>query len=231
MTSSFAALVNSAYVLAGIALFVTNEAPVISPSANFLADRFSVAWAGWKFSGCLYMALVNFGVGLGPASALTMVPYIAFDVYAAHYNPQHWTPLAYSFIVLEMFTAITALGGYLKVGGVINALYVLAGVALFATGEAPVVQPDVVFHANSFAVAWAGWKFAGCFFYAMVNLGLDKGLSLALAMVPYVVFDVYAVRDPTHWTPLAGSFILLDGLMGVVGFYAYMSGTPKTKGA
>ena len=46
--SKFAAIVCTAYVLAGIALFVTGEAPVITPSTNFLSDKFAMAWAGWK---------------------------------------------------------------------------------------------------------------------------------------------------------------------------------------
>jgi hypothetical protein len=151
----FSAVVNTLYVLAGVALFATGEAPVVSAGVDFYADKFSVAWAGWKFSGCLYMALVNGGVHLGLASAVAMIPYIAFDVYATQ-DPTHWTPLAYSFIALEAATAVTALMGNLKVGGVINALYVLAGVALFATGEAPVVTAGVDFLGNKFAMAWAG---------------------------------------------------------------------------
>jgi len=88
-TSTAAAIINGVYCLAGVALFATGTAPVIAKGVDFLGNPFWVAWAGWKFSGCLYMALVNFGVGLGRASALTIVPYIAFDIYAAHYNPQH----------------------------------------------------------------------------------------------------------------------------------------------
>ena len=63
----FAAIVNTAYVLAGVALFATGEAPVITPGVDFLSDKFVMAWAGWKFSGCLYMALVNYGVAIGTA--------------------------------------------------------------------------------------------------------------------------------------------------------------------
>ena len=103
-----------------------------------------MAWAGWKFSSCLYMALVNYGIGLGIASFLAMVPYIVFDVIALQ-DPAHWTSLAGGFIVLEAITAVAALAGYLKVGGVINVLYCLAGVALFTTGEAPVITPGVDF--------------------------------------------------------------------------------------
>lgn len=175
----------------------------------------------------MYMALVNWGLDLRTASALTMVPYIAFDIFAVG-DVVHWTPLAYSFIALEVITALAALAGYLKVGGVINALYVLAGLALFTTGEAPVIQPTVDFLGDKFAMSWAGWKFAGCFYYALVNLGAHPGLSLAVAMIPYVGFDVFALQDGTHWTPLAASFIVLDGLMGGLGLLEYLY-APATK--
>lgn len=175
------------------------------------------------------MALVNSGIDLGTAGALTMVPYIAFDVFAV-FDVAHWTPLAYSFIILEMATGLAALSGYLKFGGVINALYVLAGVALFTTGEAPVIQSSVDFLGDKFAQAWAGWKFAGCFYYALVNLGAHPGLSMAIAMIPYVGFDVFALQDGAHWTPLAASFIVLDGLMGGLGLLEYLN-APVTEKA
>jgi len=215
-TSSTAALINGLYVLAGFALFATGTAPVIAEGVNFLGNPFWVAWAGWKFSGCMYMALVNAGVDLGVASALTMLPYILFDVYAVR-DATHWTVAAYGFIVLEALTALTALRGYYKIGGIINALYVLAGVALFVTGEAPVLTPETDFLGDSFAMAWAGWKFAGCGYYALINLGMHGGLALALAMVPYVGFDVLAVQDPIHWTLLAAGFIVFDVAMGLIG--------------
>ena len=91
------------------------------------------------------------------ASCLAMLPYIAFDLFAA-FDEAHWTPLSYAFPVLEVVSAATALAGHLKVGGVINALYVLAGIALFVTGEAPVVAPGVDFFGDKFSMAWAGWK-------------------------------------------------------------------------
>ena len=217
----FAAFVNTAYVLAGVALFATGEAPVITPGVDFLGDKFAMAWAGWKFSGCLYMALVNYGVALGTASAITMVPYIAFDVFALM-DTAHWTQLAAGFIALETLTAVAALTGRLKLGGAINAAYVLAGVALFATGKAPVVAPGVDFLGDKFAMAWAGWKFSGCLYFALVNLGAHSGLAMAITAFPYVWFDCEALGDPAHWTKLAGGFIALDGAMGVLGFKAYL---------
>ena len=53
---------------------------------------------------------------------------------------------------------------------------------------------------------------------------------MGLAMVPYVVFDIFALQDPVHWTPLSASFILLDGAMGVLGLMSYFK-QPKAKGA
>lgn len=220
-----ASFLRRADVLAGVALFITGEAPVVTPATSFLTDKFAMAWAGWKFSGCLYMALVNWGVGLGPCAAIAMVPYIAFDVYAAM-DPAHWTPLSYAFIVLELLTAVCALAGKLTVGGVINALYCLAGLALFTTGEAPVIAPGVDFLGDKFAMAWAGWKFSGCLYFALLNLGAHPGLGMALAMAPYVAVDVFALTDAAHWTPLAASFIPLDGLMGLLGLFEYVMAKP-----
>merc|ERR1711998_287500 len=120
-----------------------------------------------------------------------MVPYIGFDVYAVHYHPEHWTPLAHSFIALEALTLVCCLAGKLKVGAVINFVYVLAGVALFATGEAPVVDPAVKFLSEPFAMAWAGWKFSGCLFFAMVNWGVPVLLSNFVTQIPYLAFDVF----------------------------------------
>merc|ERR1712094_104027 len=154
---------------------------------------------------------------------------MGFDVFAVM-DTAHWTPLAWSFIFLEALTGAAALKGYLSCGGVINSLYCLAGIALFVTGEAPVGVPDTNFLGDKFSMAWAGWKFSGCFYYALVNLGLHGGLAMGLAMVPYVVFDIFALQDPAHWTPLSASFILLDGAMGVLGLMSYFK-QPKAKGA
>ena len=167
------------------------------------------------------MALINFGVGLGPSAAIAMVPYIAFDVLAG-LDEAHWTPLAWSFVLLEALTAAFALKGSYKFGAVVNALYCCAGLALLLTNEAPVVTPGVDFLGNKFAVAWAGWKFSGCLYFALVNLGAHSGLAMAVTAFPYVWFDCDALGDPAHWTKLAGGFIVLDALMGVLGFKAYL---------
>lgn len=233
-----AAGINSAYVLAGVVLFLTGEAPVVQPGVKLFGDKFSMAWAGWKFSGCLYMALVNWGVPLGISSAISMVPYMAFDIFAMQ-DPAHWTPLARAFLVLDGATLVAALvdgrkgSRMLMVGGVINAAYVLAGVALFATGKAPVITPGVDFLGNKFAMAWAGWKFCGCFYFALVNLGVDADLTMAIAMLGYILFDLLAVLDSAHWTSLSGGFIVFDGLMGMLALRAFTSrsakGAKKTK--
>ena len=63
-----------------------------------------------------------------------------------------------------------------------------------------------------------------------VNLGVDLDLSLAVAMIPYCAFDVFAMLDTAHWTPLAASFLLLDGAAGGIGILAYMGvGSKKAK--
>lgn len=225
-----AAIVNIAYVLAGVALFATGEAPVITPGTDFLGNKMAMAWAGWKFIGCFYMACVHLGMDLHRASAIAMVPYIAFDIFAVM-HPEHWTPLAASFIILEAITLCSALSGSLTVGGVINALYTVAGVVLFATGKAPVMNPTFDFFADRFSMAWAGWKFSGCLYFALVNLGMHNGLATAIAMVPYVGFDVFAIANPAHWSPLAYSFIALDGAIGALGLLEWCLETAKKKAA
>ena len=77
-------------------------------------------------------------------------------------------------------------------------------------GEAPVVAPGVNFAGDTFAKTWAGWKFSGCLYFALVTLGPDANLAMALAMVPYVIVDIFAYTDSAHWTPLAAGFIVLD---------------------
>ena len=108
MANKVAAVSNSLYVLAGIALFATGEAPVITPTTDFLGDKFAMAWAGWKFSGCLYFALINFGVPVLLSNAVTMIPYIAFDTFAVQ-DSAHWTPLAQAFIVVEVIILVLSL--------------------------------------------------------------------------------------------------------------------------
>ena len=78
-------------------------------------------------------------------------------------------------------------------------------------------------------MAWAGWKFARCLYFALVNLGFHEGLAMAVAMVEYVCFDVFALQDPAHWTSLAASFIVLDGAMGILGLQAYLADTKHKK--
>jgi hypothetical protein len=80
-------------------------------------------------------------------------------------------------------------------------------------------------------LALRSWKFAGCLYFALVNLGYHDGLAMAVAMVPYVAFDLFALYDPAHWTGLAASFILLDGAMGALGLQDYLTVKNKAKKA
>ena len=106
---------------------------------------------------------------------------------------------------------------------IVCSLYCCAGAALFLTGKAPVItEPGVDFLGNKFAVAWAAWKFSGCLYFALVNLGPDPNLAMAIAMVPYVLVDIFAYKDSAHWTPLAAGFIVLDAAMGALGLKAYL---------
>eukprot|EP01050_Picozoa_sp_SAG11_P018574 SAG11_NODE_2828_length_2935_cov_3.086389_3_plen_354_part_00 len=184
-----------------------------------------MAWAGWKFSGCLHFSLVNFGVSIPLSNAIAMVPYIAFDIFAV-LDTAHWTALAYSFIVVEALVLVLSMLGHLKFGAIMNAAYVLAGIALFATGEAPVVTPGTDFFGNTFAMAWAGWKFSGCLHFSLVNFGVSIPLSNAIAMVPYIAFDIFAVLDTAHWTALAYSFIVVEALVLVLSLHEALDTTP-----
>ena len=231
MPNRMAAYVNAAYCLAGCVLFLTGGAPVIQPTVDFSNNTFAKAWAGWKFSSCFYMALVNFDVDLRAASAATQLLMVVVDVYAAHFHPEHWTALAWGFVALEATVAAAALRGEIWVGGAVNLLYCLAGVSLFVTGASPVLNPNLDFLTDSFAVAWAGWKFSGCLYFALVNLEIENGLALATAMAPYVAFDVFAFQDNEHWTSLAAAFIVLDGGIAIAGLaqHAYYPSWVLTK--
>lgn len=215
----FGAVVNALYVLAGISMFITGHAPVCTQSTNLLNDKFAMAWAGWKFSGCLYFALVNFGCGLRTSNALAMAGYIVFDIFAVE-DPNHWTPLASAFIPLDGAIAVLSLLGHFKFGAVVNTLYVLAGVSMFVTGHAPVTSPSTNLLDDKFAMAWAGWKFSGCLYFALVNFGVNLNVSNAIGMAAYVAFDVFALEDTAHWTSLSGAFILLDGIIGIWSFFS-----------
>ena len=236
----FGAVVNALYVCAGVALFCTGEAPVITPETDLLGDKFAMAWAGWKFSGCLYFALVNFGVSIELSNAVVMLPYIAFDVLAVLYDPENWTPLAWSFIVVEGvvlgLSAVAYLGSDPRstklarhVAALSNALYVLAGIALFATGEAPVITATASekFLSDKFVRAWAGWKFSGCLYFALVNSNVSIPASNIITMIPYIAFDVFAVLDTEHWTSLAYSFIVLEALIMLFSVVAITNAEPS----
>ena len=43
----FCAIVCSLYCCAGVALFLTGKAPVITESTDFFGDTFAYVWAGW----------------------------------------------------------------------------------------------------------------------------------------------------------------------------------------
>merc|ERR1711998_819747 len=199
-------------------------AAVITPETDFLGDSFAMAWAGWKFTGCLFFALTNVGVDLAISNSIAMAIYVAFDIFAVA-DTDHWTPAAYGFIALDGAIVLLMIWTKLKAGGqatcgytvaaVINFLYVLAGCALFATGTAPVITPETDFLGDSFSTAWAGWKFSRCLFFAMVNWGVPLHLCNFVAMLLYTAFDVFAVIDTAHWTVLAYGFILMDGGIGL----------------
>ena len=95
-------------------------------------------------------------------------------------------------------------------------LYTVAGIALFITGESPVLQPGVAFLGDKFRMVWAGWKLCGCFYYALVNLWVDIDLAMVLAMLPYALCDEFAAMDGAHWSRNAAFLPILDGAAGGV---------------
>lgn len=199
---------------------MTNDAPFVSPvvelSDHLRGDKLAMAWAVWAICSRLYIALVNFGVDLRYAAAIVAVPYIAVDVYAA-LDTVHHTSLAWIFVLLELKIMAAALGGKLKYGGVINALYFINGIVLFLFGDLGrphVMQPGVVFLGDKFRMAWAGWKFCGCFYYALINLGFDLDLAMVVAMLPYASCDEFAAMDGAHWSHHAAFLPMLDGIAG-----------------
>merc|ERR1711998_48775 len=170
---------------------------------------------GWKFTGCLFFALVNWGVSLPVCNVVAMTAYVAFDIFAVM-DTAHWTPAAYGFILIDGLIGVLSLRGHFKFGAVANFLYVLAGIALFTTGSAPVITADTDFTGDPFAMAWAGWKFTGCLFFALVNWGVSLPVCNVVVTTAYVAFDIFAVMDTAHWTPAAYGFILIDGLIGAM---------------
>ena len=157
----FAAYLNLALAVAWLALFFTNDALFVSHevdlSDHLRGDAFAMAWAGSAICSRLYIALVNYGVELRYATAIFVIPSLAVGVLAA-LATSSFTSLAWAMVLLDLKILANALQGKLKVGGVIHALYTVAGVALFMTGESPVMQPGVAFLGDKFRMVWAGWK-------------------------------------------------------------------------
>ena len=194
----FAAYLNAALAAAWLALFFTNDALFVSHevelSDHLRGDAFAMAWAGSAICSRLYIALVNYGLELKYATAIFCIPSIGVGVLAA-LATSSFTSLAWAMVLLDLKILANALQGKLKVGGVIHALYTVAGVALFMTGESPVMRPGVEFLGDKFRMAWAGWKMCGCFYYALVNLGVDLDLAMVAAMLPYALCDEFAAMD------------------------------------
>ena len=142
----FAAYLNATLALAWLALFFTNDALFVSHetdlSDHLRSDAFAMAWAGSAICSRLYIALVNYGVELRHATAIFCIPSLAVGSFAA-LQIQSFTSLAWAMPLLDLKILANALQGKLKVGGVIHVLYSVAGVALFLTGESPVMQPGV----------------------------------------------------------------------------------------
>ena len=142
----FAAYLNATLALAWLALFFTNDALFVSHetdlSDHLRSDAFAMALAGSAICSRLYIALVNYGVELRHATAIFCIPSLAVGSFAA-LQIQSFTSLAWAMPLLDLKILANALQGKLKVGGVIHVLYSVAGVALFLTGESPVMQPGV----------------------------------------------------------------------------------------
>ena len=162
--SKFAAYLNAALALAWLALFFTNDALFVSHevdlSDHLRGDAFAMAWAGSAICSRLYIALVNYGVELRHATAIFCLPSIVVGTLAA-LQIQSFTSLAWAMPLLDLKILANALQGKLKVGGVIHVLYTIAGVALFMTGESPVLQPGVAFLGDKFRMVSAARRARG----------------------------------------------------------------------
>ena len=81
-----------------------------------------------------------------------------------------------------------------------------------------------------FGFCWSTWAvvcmfaFGGLLVAVVIRFADNnlKNLAMALAMVPYVIVDIFAYTDSAHWTPLAAGFIVLDAAMGALGLKAYL---------
>jgi hypothetical protein len=249
------AAIHGIYVLAGIALFVTGKSPFTTPNTDLHEDTFTTIWAGWKMSGVLYVGLVNMGFDLSLVTAVVMFMWVVVDV-GAVYDKKHWNILIAAFIfsdgLMGCMGLATSTDPSMKwayvVAGVVATAYCGAGVVAMSLGYLPVGnvfaggsgpggffpmfnKPEVALDSKrSFAVAWAGWKFAGCAFVAMMQFAAAApesfpwsgssydakvGLSNFVFLILYVLVDVYATRDTAHWTPLAYGFVTLDSFMAV----------------
>ena len=224
-----AAIINTAYVAAGVALFATGEAPVLSPSTDFLGNKLAVYCAGLKFSGCLYMALVNFGVGLrGGAATVLVLATAALNYYSA-IEPVIG-PLGKVFMVICLPIAALAFSGRLKLTGYCWAFYVVIIPSLFLskgfagdTVRGIFLAPEIEAVSDKFSMTWSLWAVSGWIHFVFHNIGVHNGLATFFAMNAYVLVDIYALFYTTDWTVLAYSFIALDGLMGGLGLHEYMN--------
>lgn len=185
----------SLYLVAWLAVWTGQvKCPMIKPSVKYLEDKVSMVFAGWKLCSIFYMILVNLNIPLNISNVLAMIPYIVIDYFAVT-DTDNWTPLAYGFLVLDVLVLLLSLTKKFKAACLINWLYVFAGLFTFCTMSAPVLVRPL----NNFQRVWAGWKFAGCMFFALINLGVPTKMCTFTVSVLFLGVDLILVDDYKHW--------------------------------
>lgn len=219
-SSKFAAVCFTLYLIAEIAMWTgLVRCPMVRPSVKYLKDKVSLAFAGWHMCSIFYMVLVHMEVPLHISNTLAMIPYIAIDYFAVC-DTAHWTPLAYGFLVLDVFVLVASLAKHFKCAAAVNWLYTFAGAFTFFTMTAPVLVHPL----NDFQRAWAGWKFAGCTFFALINLGVPTLISTFATLVFFLAVDLVIVDDHRHWKNAGwdGTMWLFVVHCGLAGFHQLM---------
>merc|ERR1712146_276867 len=62
----------------------------------------------------------------------------------------------------------------------------------------------------------------------LVNLGAHDGLATAIAMLPYVYFDLFALADTAHWTPSQRASLCSTARWACSGWWR-TSGSPRPR--
>lgn len=183
------------YCLVGVYLFTTGTLPMMNASVNFLSNKLAMTFAAWKFASVFYMLLTNLKVPLNISNSIYCVLCIAIDVLAVTRDSGSWTPLAWSIVALDSVVLLLSMGHNFITAAVLNGVYGFFGIWIFATSTLPFLASP----ASTFEQVWAGWRFCGCLYFTLVNLGLSTTITVFVTMVFYLGVDMVAVDDLYSW--------------------------------